>query len=267
MENLHIGIQLFSLRNDLEKDFEGTLRKVKELGYDCVEFAGLYGRTPSEVKALCEEIGLIPISSHTSIDDYINNPNLISEFKELGCKYIAIAHPGRFREFDKMLDEYVSYIKKFAKDCADAGIQLCYHNHDMELDFVNGERVFDTILKEVDLLQPEFDVCWVNVSGLDTPQYIRKYSGRVEIIHLKDYVGSRNNNMYELIGVDKEKQAHDATKFEFRPLGQGVQNFPPIIEAAKDAGAKWFIFEMDWSADIPAIECARMSIEYLKEIL
>ena len=73
MAKFKIGLQLYSVREDMQKDFEGTLKKVKEMGYDGVEFAGLYGKTAAEVKAICKEVGLVPISAHIPFVDMIKN--------------------------------------------------------------------------------------------------------------------------------------------------------------------------------------------------
>ena len=88
-----VALQLFSVRDNLEVDFEGTLRKVKELGFDGVEFAGLYGRDPEAVKSLIEEIGLTPISAHVSIDELLDDTEGVLEaYKKIGCKYAAIPY-------------------------------------------------------------------------------------------------------------------------------------------------------------------------------
>ena len=71
---MKIGVQLYSVRDEMERDFEGTLKRVKDMGYDCVEFAGLFGRSAAEVKALCDAYGLIPISAHVSLDDMREDP-------------------------------------------------------------------------------------------------------------------------------------------------------------------------------------------------
>ena len=88
-----IALQLYSVRDELEKDFKGTLKKIKEMGYEGVEFAGLYGHKPLDVKKLLEEIDLSPISAHVPFAELIVDPHkVISEYAEIGCKYIAIPY-------------------------------------------------------------------------------------------------------------------------------------------------------------------------------
>ena len=79
------ALQLYSVRDEVEKDFEGTLKAVSEFGYDGVEFAGLYGKTPEEVRKLCEKYGLVPVSAHVGIGEMLENENVFSDYKEMGC--------------------------------------------------------------------------------------------------------------------------------------------------------------------------------------
>ena len=91
--NFPIGLQLYSVREDLEKDFEGTLRKVKALGYDAVEFAGLFGHGAEEVRNLCKEIGLIPLSAHVPFVDMMNDPDgVLKVYADIGCKFVVIPY-------------------------------------------------------------------------------------------------------------------------------------------------------------------------------
>ena len=90
-----------------------------------------------------------------------------------------------------------------------------------------------------DLLQTELDICWVKVAGEEPVDYIKKYAGRAPVVHLKDfYKEGKPANMYELIGIETEKKK-ETGKFEFRPVGHGMQNIPPVLDAALEAGSKW----------------------------
>jgi sugar phosphate isomerase/epimerase len=116
-----------------------------------------------------------------------------------------------------------------------------------------------------DQLQTELDTCWVNVGGENPAEYVKKYTGRAPVVHLKDFEGSKSEQMYELIGIKQEKKEVENT-FRFRPVGHGKQNFPAILEAAVEAGASWVVVEQDQWYDTPALECAKMSREYLKSL-
>lgn len=268
MINFPIALQLYSVRDDMAADFEGTLKKVKELGYDGVEFAGLYGKTAAEVKALCEEIGLTPISAHVPFVDMMNNPDLIKVYKEIGCDYVVIPYlTEEYRPGQPKFQEVIDGAKMLAEKAKENGMKLCYHNHDFEFVKVDGEYAIDILYAEVPELSPQFDTCWVNVGGENPAEYVRKYKGREEILHLKDFVGGKSENMYALIGIDENEKKDTAGKFELRPVGKGVQNFPEILKAAEEVAIKWVVVEQDNpSLGLTPMECAKVSMEYLKSL-
>jgi sugar phosphate isomerase/epimerase len=147
------------------------------------------------------------------------------------------------------------------------GLKLAYHNHDFEFEKLGGEYALDILYKEVpaSLLQTQLDTCWVNVGGENPALYIRKYAGRTELLHLKDFVGGKSENMYALIGIDEDQKKDTVGPFEFRPVGSGVQDFPAILRAAEEAGTKWVIVEQDQPClGMSPLECAKASIDYLK---
>ncbi len=262
-----VALQLYSVRDEAAADFVGTLSKVKEMGYDGVEFAGLYGYSPLEVKKMCEEIGLVPVSAHIPFVDMMENLEILKDYREIGCEFAVIPYlTEEYRPGQPKFAEVIEGAKFLAKKAAEVGLKLCYHNHDFEFVKVDGEYAIDILYREVPELMPQFDCCWVKVGGEEPVDYIRKYAGRQEILHLKDYVGSKSENMYELIGIDEGGKKTDGP-FEFRPVGYGVQNFPEILVAAEKVGIKWVVVEQDRpSMEKTPLECARMSVEYLKSI-
>ena len=165
--------------------------------------------------------------------------------------------------------EVVKNADMLGKIAKELGMTLLYHNHDFEFDKVDGKYALDILYDTVpaDILQTELDTCWVKVGGEDPASYITKYSGRTPVVHLKDYVGGKSDNMYELIGIESDGKAPDAKAFEFRPVGYGCQKFEGIFEAAKNSGAKWVIVEQDSpSMGLSPLECAKKSIDYVKTI-
>lgn len=268
--DFQIGLQLYTVRDDIDVDFEGALKKVKKMGYDGVEFAGLFGHSANQIKKMCNDIGLVPISAHVPFINMINDPELLSVYKEIGCKYIVIPYlTEEYRPGNDKFNEVIEGAKLLGKKANELGMKLCYHNHDFEFKKINGEYALDILYKEVssDLLNTELDTCWVNVGGENPSEYIRKYTGRTEILHLKDFVGSKSENMYALIGIDENEPKQKTEKFGYRPLGMGLQDFPSILAAAKDAGTQWVIVEQDYpSMGKSPMECAEISINYLKTI-
>ena len=267
-----IALQLYSVRDDMEKDFYGTLEKVKALGYEGVEFAGLFGENPTKIKAKLAELKMEPISAHVPYYDMLENPaEVLKDYKEIGCKYVVVPYlTEECRPGTDGFSDTVKGIRKIGEAAKELGLQLLYHNHDFEFIKIDGEYALDILYNEVpsEFLQTEIDTCWVNVGGENPAGYIEKYTGRAPVVHLKDFVGSNNGGpLYKLIGIEEEETEAKEQTFEFRPVGYGVQDFKAILKASEKAGASWVVVEQDNpSMEKTPLECAQMSIEYLKGI-
>lgn len=265
-----VAVQVYSVRDDASADLRLTLEKIKKMGYDGVEFAGLYGNSPADIKAMCAEIGLVPVSAHVPFIDMLKDPvGVLSQYAEIGCKYVAVPYLVPEHRPDHPNFEYVvEFIRIICKVAKSLGLQMLYHNHDFEFMKLDGkyalEILYDTIPE--DLLKTELDTCWVNVGGEVPADYVRKFAGRAPVVHLKDFFGEKSDDMYELIGIDKKAPTRPIG-FEFRPVGAGLQNFPAILEAAKDAGTEWIVVEQDKpSMGLTPMESIEKSIEYIKTI-
>ena len=268
MKKWPIALQVYSVRDAATEDFEGTMRAVKEMGYDGVELAGLYGlESAVACKKVLDEVGLELVSAHVGFDALEDDAQL-DDYAATGVKFVAIPWMVAPKN-EEELNAAIARIRNCGERCKARGIQMLYHNHDFEFEKINGKYILDTYYAEIpaDLLQTELDTCWVNVGGENPSDYVRKYTGRAPIVHLKDFTGSKSENMYALIGTDTAKE-DSAGKFEFRPVGYGKQDFPSILAAAEDAGAGWVVVEQDSPAlDKTPLECAKMSIDYLKSIM
>ncbi len=264
---LPVAVQVYSVRKDAESDLFGTLKKIKEMGYDGVEFAGLYGHSGDEVRAMIDELGLKAASAHVPFAE-LKDENTFKEYAKIGLKYIAIPSLSDADRYEGgSFDKTIADIKKVGKMAKDYGMQLLYHNHDFEFAKIGDEYVLDYMYAntEPSELMTELDTCWVNVGGENPAQYVLKYSGRAPIVHLKDFVGQKSENMYELIGEDKK--VGNAVGFEFRPVGYGCQDWVAILDAAVKAGAQWVVVEQD-KATIgkTPLESIEMSRNYLKTL-
>ncbi|MBO4884234.1 MAG: sugar phosphate isomerase/epimerase [Clostridia bacterium] len=277
MKKAMIGYQVYSAREEAAKDLKGVLKKLAELGYDGVEFAGFYGHGADEVKAMLEETGLKAISGHQALPETIDEMFAqIAFYKKIGCEFLAVpyldeAHRPGSDGFGKTIGD----IYRFGRLCREAGIQLLYHNHDFEFVKISGEYGLDFLYHAVpeDILKTELDVCWVKYAGEDPAAFVRKYTGRAPIVHLKDYVGKKGEKSpYALISKDGSGKDDGAAAdpndiaFEFRPVGYGCQDVPSVVEAGLAAGAGWFIVEQDQWYDRHPLEAAKMSIDYLRSI-
>lgn len=271
---LPVAVQLYSVRDEMEKDFYGTIQKMKDLGYDGVEFAGLFGEDPEKIKAFCDEIGLVPISAHVPYYDMLADPEkVLSDYAKIGCEYVAV--PYLTEECRPGTDGFaatVEGIRKIGEAAKKLGIQLLYHNHDFEFVKIGEEYALDVLYSTIpaDLLQTEIDTCWVNVAGVNPAEYIEKYSGRSPVVHLKDFKksGDKLGKLYDLIGIDDEgKQQEEEDAFSFMPVGYGVQDMPAILASCENAGAKWVVVEQDSPAkDDTPLNSVKLSREYLKTL-
>ncbi|MBQ9131858.1 MAG: sugar phosphate isomerase/epimerase, partial [Clostridia bacterium] len=231
-----VALQVYSVRNDAAANLYATLKKIKKMGYEGVEFAGLYNHKPEEIRDMCTDIGLVPISAHVPYRDMIADPEgVLNQYATLGCKYVAV--PYLIPEDRPGTEQFPEVIKNIAMLGAVAkklGMTLLYHNHEFEFLKLDGKYALDILYDEVsaDLLQTELDMCWVNVGGENPPQYLMKYSGRAPVVHLKDFAGNKSDDMYELIGIEN-KVPKRPSNFEFRPVGFGKQDFPAILKAAE----------------------------------
>lgn len=269
-----VGLQLYSVRNEMEKDFEGTLKKVAEMGYEGVEFAGLFDKSAAEIKELLNKYSLTAVSAHVPLALMLEDMDgVIATYKEIGCKFIAIPYVDEaYRPGTPDYPETLEKIAALGKKASEAGLTLLYHNHDFEFVKIDGEYGLDVMYSTIsaDYLQTELDTCWVNVGGEEPAPYILKYKGRTPVIHLKDFImkgKDKPKKLYELIGIEDDTESADEEDFSFKPVGHGVQDIPAIIKAGEESGAQWFIVEQDQPDKGNTELCAvKMSIDYLRSL-
>lgn len=271
MKKALIGYQLYSAREEAEKDLLSVLKQLKALGYDGVEFAGFYGNTADQIAEMLKEADMVAISDHVPYARIQQDMfGVIADHLKIGCKYIAVPflepndRPGK-PGFAKV----IRVIAEFGALCKKAGIQLLYHNHDFEFEYVSGMYGLDFLYEAVDadILKTEIDTCWVNYSGVNPAEYVKKYAGRAPIVHLKDFVGAKGDAQpYALINEDgtDDGAASEKATFEFRPVGYGCQDVAAILNAGLEAGAQAFVVEQDQWYDRHPLEAAKMSIETIK---
>ena len=277
-KKLPVGVQLYSVRNDLAKDMYGTLKRVREMGYAGVEFYGeYYGHSVTEIKRWCTELGLIPFSNHVAFQRMIDEVDkVIEENTILGVQYVVFPYmddesrPGINPEQFKTT---VAKLGEVGEKVRAAGFQLLYHNHDFEFAklpdgtvgydyiFANNERVN---------LQNEIDVCWADYAGFNPAELLAKYAGGIPVVHLKDYKleGHLSSAPYALIGVNSDNSMKDEGGwFEYRPLGCGQVDMPAVIKAAIAGGAQWLCVEQDEpSMGLDALGNIAKSVEYLRSL-
>lgn len=245
MGSLQIALQLYSVRDHMEKDAARTLKKVKAIGYDHVEVAGLYGLEPTDYQHLLDDAGLRPISMHVSFEELAKNlDSMMRTATVLGLDYLVVSWiGGDWAPDGQKFAVHSQVLEAVAAKLSSTGVHLCYHNHDIEMKEVGGKRLFDLIFENAPVnLAAQIDTAWVQIGGGDPVALIQQYAGKCPLLHIKDYDPPR----------------------KFVPVGQGCMDWPPIIAAGKEAGAEWFIVEQDDWDGVDSLECARISAEFLE---
>ena len=272
-----VGLQLYTLREELEKNFVQTLEAVQKCGYDWVEFAGYFGRSASEIRHILDDLGLRCVSVHQNYESFLGEEGKKNaEFvKNLGAQYAAIPwmgrekHKGGSENFEKTVRE----ITEAGKTLAEFGLLQHYHNHDFEFQTIEGRYLLDYLYEAVDpqYLAAELDVCWVHYAGVDPVEMIQKYHNRGKILHLKDYYrsGQKSGAAYKLIdanGKDMESQDAGSSTFEFRPLGQGCVPLERVIRAAENTDITYLVVEQDQCPTASPLESVAQSRKYLHSL-
>lgn len=250
-----IGLQIYTLRDQLDKDLLGTIKQVAAIGYKEVELYDLYGKTPAEFAQILKHNGLTAPSGHYMTRHLKSNwEKHIEDAKTIGLEYMvnAILDPEERRIFDdyKRLAELFN---KAGEQTQKAGIQYCYHNHNFEFKKYGDTTAYDYLLKALDpkLVNFEMDCFWVTHAGQDPVAYFEKHPGRFPLLHIKD-----------MKDQPAPTQEFDAKLGLFAPVGHGTIDWKRIFAAAPAGGMKHFFVEQDY-CEQPPLEAVKMSYEYL----
>lgn len=185
-----IGMQLYTVRADMAKDFEGTLATVAALGYKEVEFAGYFDRTPQAVRAVLDRNGLTSPSTHIDLATITNQlPKVIESSQAIGHKYIVMPWLDEAARKDPAIYARVAdTLNKAGEAAKKAGITMAYHNHHFEfVPGADGVMPLDRLLGACDkaLVTFELDLAWITAAGQDPLAYFQKYPGRFQMVHVK----------------------------------------------------------------------------------
>ena len=244
---MKIGLQLYNFRNQLKEDFRGALKEIAKLGADGVEFAVNYGGLPpEELKAFLKELKLECAGTMFSVDNLVQADNEAYQYaKALNTPAVTIsAFASTVEEWDAIREK----CRIIGANAAKYGTVFSYHNHWTEFGTFEGKTFMDRILENTDPKQVfmEPDICWLNRSGINPVDFIRKYADRIRQVHIKD------------IKVPTEV----STTTE---LGKGVVPVIPVLNLAGELPGRWFIYEQDSSED--PFRSAAESLAFLKKNL
>ena len=244
-----IGLQLYTVRKELESDFDGTLAEVAAIGFHEVEFAGMFDRKPAEIRATLNRLGLEAPSSHIVTQNIRDDwAKTIEESLTLGNRYITCAWLSP--EERKSIDDYKKLVDLFnsaGEICRRSGLQFCYHNHEFEFESLEGKIPYQILLEDTDpdLVKMQMDLYMIIKAGQDPLHYLREHPGRFRMFHVTD--------------MEDTPERADTS------VGKGVIDFKRIFESAGLSGDEHFFVEEDESPG-SMLESARFSFEYLRAL-
>ena len=247
MAQIPIALQMYTLRNETGKDFAGTLREVAKIGYAGVEFAGTGGLGAPELRRLLDDLNLRVAGSHTGLEVLEGSLTAALDFSQaIGNEYLVCPYlPEERRQSADAYRALADLLNRSGAACQERGLQLCYHNHAFEFQRFEGRYALDILLGATDpeLVKAEIDTYWVQRGGADPAAYIRQYSGRCPLIHLKDMAADE--------------------KGSFAAVGEGTMDWPAIFAASEAGGARWYIVEQD-ACQRPPLESVAISLRNLR---
>lgn len=249
-----LGAQLYTIRDYLKRpvDIASSLKKVRQIGYQCVQVSGMGPIEDDELIRILEGEGLICCAIHESSNKILNNPQAVVEkLDKLNCKYAAYPYPNGV-DFSS-IQSTVAFVQRLdaaGKVLREAGKTLAYHNHSIEFQRIEGKLILELIYENSnpENLQAELDTYWVQHGGANPAEWCRKLKGRLPLLHMKDYVITNGNVP------------------TFMEVGSGNLNWKDIITAAENAGCKWYLVEQD-DCKGSAFESLEKSFKYITSTL
>ncbi len=248
MRRDQISLQLYTVREHTARDMPATLRRLAEIGYTAVEFAGYGGLPPRDLRTLLDDLGLRASGAHVPLDSWESDPEaVISDMHTLGSAHavVPIVPPERRRDRAGVA-RLAEGFNRFGELCRPAGLTFSYHNHAFEFAPLDGTTMWEVLIQETDprLVYLELDLYWVRYGGVEPEPLLRDLAERVSLVHLKD-------------------MADDDARSDL-PVGEGTMPWSRLLRAADDAGVEWFIAEQDNPRD--ALEDVRSSLRHLREL-
>jgi sugar phosphate isomerase/epimerase len=250
----NIGLQLYTLRDDLPKDPKGVLKQVASFGYNQLEsFEGnkgmFWGMTPAEFNKYVGDLGMKIVSSHCDIDKDFEKK--AADAASIGMKYLICPHKGA----QKSIDDFKRIADQFndrGEICRKHGIRFAYHNHGYSFKELDGQMPQDVMMDNTNPATVDFemDMYWVVTGGADIEKYLNKYKNRFRLCHIKD----------------RKKNAAPSDENASCIVGNGSIDYKNILKVAKRTGIEYFIVEQERYDEASPLECAKRDAAYLKTL-
>ncbi len=246
---MRVALQLYTIRDKIAADYRRALRKVAEIGYKAVEYAGHPFLTVSadELRSLMEELNLRPVSAHVPYNLLRSHTSRVLEYaSKVGLDYLVSEPDVRKISTRAEAVEVAEEMSELGREIAGRGMRFCMHNHAVQFEKrIGGKPVYMILVEESDPRYVHFqlDTYWVKYAGYNPVEVLRALKGRCPLIHLKDMRDEESREMTE--------------------LGRGIINFREIVEVAERVGVEWYIVEND-RPTLDSLESARVALMYLR---
>lgn len=249
MASLPISLQLYTVRDQVARDYAGAMKAIAKIGYRAVEIGGFGDmKKAADARKALDDAGLTASGAHVSIDSYGEPGKILDEHELLGHRQIVCPWLHEKYRNAEGYRTAAGICNKFAAAAKERGFAFAYHNHSFEFAPCDGRTGMDVFLEAADpeLVKCELDVYWVKHGGLEPIAYLNKLGRRVTLLHLKDMEAGPEQR--------------------FAQIGAGILDFPAIMAAGKKLGVRWGIVEQDNCYDVPTLDAARNSLAKLKEL-
>ena len=241
-----ISLQLWSVQDACQENFEEVLTKVKEYGYDGVEFAGYYDYSDEELKKILAELSLKGSGAHISFESLRDDFEKTINFeKEIGNQAVIVPYMGadNLEEWTEKILE----LKEIAKKVNSEGLVLGYHNHAHEIMDIPDVNILEKMVEMIPDIQLEVDTYWLFYAGVDVLAWLKKYQKNIKWLHLKD-----------MLVTGEEKESTE--------IGQGILPIESYLDWAKNADLEWVIIEQEAFQKLTPMESAAVNVKTLKEL-
>jgi len=266
------GVQLWAVKDELARDFEGTLRALRTIGYRRIEAAGWQGRTPAQFRRGVEGAGLDPVAAHFSMNDLLaDHESRLAEARDVGVTWVVASSPAPGRPMPEGLDwnrgvaqamtletwrSNAEAMNRIGRRAREMGMRFAYHNHSAEFLAYERKLPMDEIVRITDpaLVSLELDIGWAEAAGYDAAEAIDRYRSRVKLLHVKD------------IATAERIPGRIATDLRTVPVGSGTVDWPKVFAAARRARIHSYFVEQEPPFTQPPLEALTQSHSYLMSL-
>lgn len=246
-----MALQLYTMREPAKQDLHGTLKRIRETGWEYVQWSGMPELPAEAIRDTLAEAGLKAIAAHCAMEPFETGFDAAVQYwKTVGVTDVAPG--GMMSDCRDTLDAWMRgavRLDAIGARLNEAGLRLSYHNHDFEFGYFDGDTrcKIDILYAETaqERLRAEWDVAWIQFAGADPAGYLRRYAGRAPVIHVKELAAERRDG-----------------RAWFVPLGRGILDWPSIFAAGREACVEWYIYEQD-TCDGDIFDDIRVSREFL----